>query len=47
MLELILGLFLVSSSIGVTLSKMNDDKAPYRAPRKHATPLKLDKDLFI
>ena len=47
MLELILGLFLVSSTFGAVLSKSNDDKGTIRSPRKHNKPLVLDKDLFI
>lgn len=46
MLELILGLFLVVSTMGIGLSKINEEIGSIRAPRKHTKPLSLDKDLF-
>ena len=47
MLELILGLFLVSSTFGAVLSKSNDEKSTFRSPRKHHKHLNLDKDLSV
>lgn len=47
MLEIILGLFLVSSTFGIGLSKINEQTKSVRAPRKHIKPLSLDKELFI
>lgn len=44
MLELILGLFLVSSTFGAVLSKSNDERRGFRSSRKHTKPLILDKD---
>jgi hypothetical protein len=45
MLNLIIGLFLLCSSIGVTLSK-TQTKYGVRKQRQHIKPLMLDKDVF-
>ena len=45
MLNLIIGLFLLCSSIGVTLSK-TQAKYGVRKQRQHIKPLMLDKDVF-
>lgn len=45
MLNLIIGLFLLCSSFGVTLSKVQTQYG-VRKQRQHTKPLTLDKDLL-
>ena len=45
MLNLIIGLFLLCSSFGVTLSKTQTQYG-FRKQRQHVKPLTLDKDLL-
>jgi hypothetical protein len=45
MLNLFIGLFILCSSFGVTLSKITTDYG-FRKQRQHLKPLTLDKDLL-
>ena len=45
MLNLFIGLFLICSSFGITLSKITNDYG-FRKQRQHIKPLVLDKDVL-
>jgi hypothetical protein len=45
MIQLVLILFIMCGSIGVTISKMTTEYGPKRQ-RQHTEPLKVDKDVI-
>jgi len=45
MLNLIIGLFILCSSFGITLSKVQTEYG-FRKQRQHTKPLTLDKDVL-